>query len=219
MPPTPSSQANRHHAIRGVYAITDASVSSTTLKQQVTQALQAGISLLQYRRKQLANLAEAQQLLRLCESFKVPLIINDDIDLAAELGCGVHVGKDDAAVNLARVTLGEQAIVGASCYNSIERAEAAVAAGASYCAFGTVYTSTTKPAAERVTLSTLQQAAKQLAVPTVAIGGINSDNVAAVLQTGVDSVAIINALWRGTTKDDIAANVQAIQQHFNLPSI
>jgi tRNA (guanine-N7-)-methyltransferase len=189
----------------GVYAITPTELCGAELIGAAETALVAGAALLQYRAKP-ANADDAKQLAKICAQHRVPLIINDDIELAAELQCGVHLGEHDTDVASARQRLGGRAIIGASCYNDISRAQAAVAAGASYIAFGAIYASQTKPHARVATLDLFTQA-KTFNVPMVAIGGIDASNAADVIAAGANYVAAVNGVFEG----DIAANVRALR--------
>lgn len=141
-------------SLAGLYAITpDLPSSSSPLAEQVAAAIRGGARLIQYRDKQ-ASAAErracAKALLRVCHAAKVPLIINDDLGLALELGAdGVHLGRDDPDPREARARLGRHAIIGVSCYDQLALAEAAQSAGASYAAFGSFFPSRIKPQAVR----------------------------------------------------------------------
>lgn len=194
--------------LRGLYAITDG--PRADLIEACDAALDGGARVLQYRDKSgdaARRLREAQALQALCARHGVPLIVNDDVELAAAVGAaGVHLGEDDAAVDAARARLGAQAIVGASCYDSIERARRLAAAGADYLAFGAFFASPTKPLARRASADLLR-AAKPLGRPLVAIGGITPDNAAPLIDAGADCVAVISALFG-------AADVRAAARRF-----
>jgi thiamine-phosphate pyrophosphorylase len=181
---------------RGVYAITDG--LRKTLIDDVEQALAGGVAIVQYRDKTndyTRRRAEAIALLDACRRHDVPLLINDDVDLAAEICAnGVHLGEDDAAIADARATLGNDAIIGVSCYDSIDRARDCAARGADYLAFGSFFASTTKPNARRAT-STLLTAAQALELPLVAIGGITPDNAPALLNAGADFIAVVSGIF------------------------
>lgn len=195
--------------MRGLYAITDASLlPADALYEQCEIALQQGLGLLQYRDKQATTeqrLERASQLQTLCQHYNTALVINDDLTLAQQLGCGVHLGKGDSAIKQARAQLGAEAIVGASCYNSIDAAAQAIAAGASYVAFGRFFNSSTKPLASPANLAVLNEAKQQFAVPIVAIGGITPDNGGQLLNAGADMLAVIAGLWQ---TDELAAQCQ-----------
>jgi thiamine-phosphate pyrophosphorylase len=184
--------------IQGLYAITPDTADTGWLLVQTEAILQGGARIVQYRNKSTdaaLRLTQAGELAALCRQHGALLLINDDVTLAQQVGAdGVHVGRDDADVSEARQVLGPDAIVGASCYNQLALAESAVAAGASYVAFGAVYPSTVKPDAVRAPLS-LFGAAKALGVPSVAIGGINLANAAAVVEAGADAISMISALY------------------------
>ncbi len=184
--------------LRGLYAITPELADTETLLRGVAQALEGGIALLQYRRKGKQHIKEAQALARMCQDRAVPFIVNDDVELALESGAdGVHLGRDDGELAAARLKLDSGLggkLLGASCYDSLAVARAAVAAGADYVAFGSVFSSPTKPGALRAPLS-LFGAARALGVPLVAIGGITLQNAPQLLGAGADSLAVISDLF------------------------
>jgi thiamine-phosphate pyrophosphorylase len=193
---------------RGLYAITDASArDSTDLVVAVAQALDNGAVVVQYRDKVPADgerrRHEAGALVRLCRKRRVPLIVNDDIVLARDVGAdGVHLGREDGAVSEARRILGRDALVGVSCYASLERAENAAAAGADYVAFGAFFPSSTKPGATPVSMAVPMMARTRIDLPIVAIGGITPDNGSKLLASGVDMLAVIHGLFG---QDDVRA--------------
>ncbi|SFF59342.1 thiamine-phosphate diphosphorylase [Fontimonas thermophila] len=196
--------------LRGLYAITsqDLVADEVRLLQAARAALSGGAVLLQYRDKwnppaRRERLAAA--LVALCRTHGVPLIINDDIDLAERCGAyGVHLGAADGDIAAARARLGPDAIIGATCGNALERARHAVAAGASYVAFGRFFASRTKPDAPPAELATLRAARATLAVPICAIGGITPDNAAQVIAAGADLVAAVEGIF-GAPDIDTAA--------------
>ena len=180
--------------LRGLYAITPERADPATLLRQVAQALEGGIAMLQYRRKDGQNAEEAKLLARMCRKRAVPFIVNDDVRLALESGAdGVHLGRDDGGLSAARAMLHGK-VLGASCYGSLSAARAAVAAGADYIAFGSVFPSPTKPAAVRAPLILFSEA-RSLGVPLVAIGGITLQNAPQLLAAGADSLAVISDLF------------------------
>jgi thiamine-phosphate pyrophosphorylase len=180
----------------GLYAITDG--PRPDLLDVVTQALAGGARLLQYRDKSgdsTRRYSEAAALRQLCDSYAVPLIINDDVALALAVAAdGVHLGRDDDDLAAARAVLGQDAIIGVSCYDSLQRAKTAATAGASYIAFGAFFPSPTKPLAPRASIELLRQSAA-LDVPRVAIGGITPDNAASLVEAGADYLAVISAVF------------------------
>ncbi|AZR23906.1 thiamine phosphate synthase [Xanthomonas vasicola] len=199
--------------VRGVYLITPDEPNTQRLLLR-TAPLLASITWLQYRNKQAdaaLRLRQASALHELCAAHGVPLIINDDAQLAAQVGAqGVHLGEDDGDVAAARALLGEQAIIGVSCYDEIEHARAAAAAGASYVAFGAFFPTTTKQTTRRATPALLQRAA-ELHLPRVAIGGIAPAQVPALVTAGADLIAVVSGVY--AAPDPVAA-VQAYRAGF-----
>ena len=184
--------------IKGLYPVTPDLADTALLVGKVQRVLAGGAQVLQYRNKtadDATRRAQAAALLEVCRRHGALLIINDDVELARELGAdGVHVGADDAAVAAARTRLGAGRIVGASCYNDLARAQSAATAGADYIAFGSFFASRVKPGAVRAQLSLLS-AARGLGLPVVAIGGITLENAGALIAAGADAVAVISALF------------------------
>lgn len=203
---------------RGLYAITDRALLAGRLLPAVEAALQGGAAVLQYRDKSsdaARRRGEAEALLALCRRYRVPLLINDDIELALAVGAdGVHLGRGDGALAAARTALGADAIIGATCHDSLAFAAEAVAAGADYLAFGAFHPSTTKPGAQPAPLSVLS-AAKGLGRPVVAIGGITVDNAPPLLAAGADFVAVISDLFAGPDIAERARAYAALFQEFS----
>jgi thiamine-phosphate pyrophosphorylase len=183
--------------LRGLYAITPDCADSALLVGRAGQALAGGIAVLQYRNKlagQEQRVHEATALATMCRERRVPFIVNDDVALALESGAeGVHLGRDDGDVAAARVKLRGR-LLGVSCYDSLAAARAAVAAGADYIAFGSVFPSPTKPSAVRAPLALFGEA-RALGVPLVAIGGITLENAPQLLGAGADCLAVISDLF------------------------
>jgi thiamine-phosphate pyrophosphorylase len=152
-------------------------------------------------------LQEARELAALCNAFAVPLIINDDIELArASDAAGVHLGEDDEAIADARATLGDEAIIGVSCYDSPQRARDAAAAGANYLAFGAFFPSATKPGARHATPDLLR-GARGLGLPLVAIGGITHENGGPLIAAGADFLAVVSGVFG-------ASDIRAAARHY-----
>jgi thiamine-phosphate pyrophosphorylase len=190
--------------LRGLYAITP---EEPALVDKVRAALDGGIALLQYRRKR-RDLQEAREIAALAGRYGVPLIVNDDVELALELGAqGVHLGRDDGDLGVARRRLPGR-ILGVSCYNDAELARRAIGAGADYVAFGSVFASPTKPAAVRAPLALFATA---LEVPLCAIGGITVHNAPQVLEAGADLLAVVSDLFDAP---DIAARAAQYRRLF-----
>lgn len=208
--------------LSGLYAITPDSADSAALVARVRLALEAAspaaLAAVQYRNKR-ADAAqrelEARELCAVCRAHRVPFIVNDDVELALVVGAdGVHLGREDGDLRAARARLGAR-LLGASCYASLERARAAVAAGADHVAFGSVFASTTKPDAVHAPLSLFSRA-RALGVPLVAIGGITLENAPEVIAAGANCVAVISDLFDAT---DIAARVRAYARLFHVHKV
>ena len=192
--------------LRGLYAITPDDIG------RVAAAVASGaLCALQYRSK-FADAArrrtEAQALALLCRRHGVPLIINDDLELALEVGAeGLHLGIEDGDLAAARARLPGR-ILGASCYDRLELARRAVAAGADYVAFGSVFASPTKPGAVRAPLALFGH---DLGVPKVAIGGITAENAPQLVAAGADAVAVLSDLFDAP---DVAARAREYAKVF-----
>ncbi|MCX7066568.1 MAG: thiamine phosphate synthase [Methylococcales bacterium] len=191
---------------RGLYAITQTEhKSSRTIIAEVEKVILGGAVVIQYRNKKPQDaLFLAKELVKICHQYDVPLIINDDIELAIRVAAdGVHLGEDDATVTEARQRLGKNAIIGVSCYNSVEKAIAAEKQGATYVAFGRFFPSSSKPLASPAEINTLCEAKKMLTIPIVAIGGILPENGMQLLNAGADFLAVIGGLF--TTQPEQSA--------------
>lgn len=202
-------------ALRGLYAITDgALIPADRLVEAVSHAIAGGAVLVQYRDKtsppQLRR-AQALALQTLCEARGVPLIINDDVELAVHCGAaGVHLGRDDPDPAQARARLGPGAIIGVSCYADLERARTAAAAGADYLAFGRFFPSSTKPEATPADPELLRVARRELELPLCAIGGITPANAPQLLEAGADLLAVIHGLFGQPDVRAAAARFQVL---------
>lgn len=182
-----------------LYAITDrAWTGRQTLHEQLEDALKGGVTLVQLREKDLprnAFLAEAKEIRALCHRYHVPLIINDDLEVALESGAdGVHVGAEDQPVDQIRRRVGPNFIIGATA-KTVAQAQAAQEAGADYLGVGAVFPSPTKENAKRITLEELQAICSSVSIPAVAIGGITGENVAQLRGGGAAGIAVISALF------------------------
>jgi len=199
VPASADRQPGSPAAFRGLYAITPDEIDTGSLVRKVRMALAGGVRAVQYRNKSASPALRRDQssaLLALCRTARVPLIINDDLDLAETLGAdGLHLGREDVPIAAARARLGLDKLLGASCYDRLDLAVKACNAGADYVAFGSAFPSRTKPGATRAPLSLYREAKARLACPIVAIGGITSANAQAVIDVGADAVAVISALF------------------------
>jgi thiamine-phosphate pyrophosphorylase len=184
--------------VHGLYAITPEEPSTRRLLKLAESVLDQGIALMQYRNKgtdPMLRLEQALGLKLMCLSYGVPLIVNDDVALARAMQAdGVHLGQSDGDLAAAREELGRDALIGVSCYASIERAQIAKSKGADYLAFGAFFDTPTKPDAARAEPALLREA-KRLGLPLVAIGGIQPDNVHILREAGADLIAVISGLW------------------------
>jgi thiamine-phosphate pyrophosphorylase len=204
--------------LRGLYAITDAALCARLgLMEAVARALAGGARIVQYRDKggdPGRRLAEAAALASLCRAAGARFIVNDDVELALAVDAdGVHVGREDGSLAGARARLGPGRLVGASCYDRLELARAAAAAGADYVAFGSFHPSPTKPNAVRADLGLLRQARLALRVPLVAIGGITPENGAPLVAAGADMLAAIGAVFGPSDPRAAAAAFAALFDH------
>lgn len=197
-----------------LYAVSDRSwlKENETLKDILPLLFENGVTLFQLREKHLtkeAFLREAQELQKICENYRIPLIINDAVDIAKEIGAaGVHVGLSDMGIEKAREILGPDAIVGGSAHNVAE-ALAAQAAGADYIGCGAVFGSTTKTDVTALTREELCAICRAVTIPVVAIGGITAENLPQLSGSGIAGAAVISALF---AQPDIAAAARHMRQ-------
>ena len=169
------------HIIKGLYAVTPEEKDLFVLSSQVESCIKGGARLIQYRSKTLSKIEQnkqARKIKMVCDYYKVPLIINDDIELCRILDAdGVHLGENDDSLEKARLILGPSKIIGVSCYNSIDRVKKAVDKGATYIALGACFPTITKPNAPTASLDLIALVLKKFKIPVVAIGGINNSNL------------------------------------------
>ena len=214
MPSDQKSGDERRSQIRGLYVITPEIDDTIALLLKVKAALEGGAAVVQYRNKRSSSsrrVEHAIALAALCEKHGATFIVNDDVRLAFEVDAdGVHLGKTDGDITAARKKLGANKLIGASCYDRLELAEAAVGAGADHIAFGAVFASSTKPNAVRASLNLFNQA-RHLNVPMVAIGGITAENAAPVLTAGAHALAVISDVFDTT---DVKVRAQAYASLF-----
>ena len=205
-------------ALRGLYAITDSQLlADGRLLPYVKAALHGGVRLLQYRDKSAATtqrLREAEALQELCGRYGAQLIINDDAELAAQIGAGLHLGQEDGSLAVARALLGRHAVIGATCHARLELASQAQAEGASYVAFGRFFASQTKPGDVLATPELLGQARQQLSVPIAAIGGISLDKAHELIGQGADLLAVIHALFAAPDAAEVERRARAFSDLF-----
>ena len=205
----------KDHRLQGLYLISNhQQFNNQRLFDDVDLALQSGVKILQYRDKsgdQEKCLLQCRQLRKMTADSGCLLIINDDAGLARQVDAdGVHLGQEDGNINHARDLLGSDKIIGVSCYNKIELARQAASEGADYIAFGRFFPSRTKPNALQAHAEILQQA-RELQLPTVAIGGISQDNAPGLIKAGADMIAVIDAVFG---QSDIKTAIQQFKLLF-----
>ncbi len=202
--------------LKGLYVITDKKlIPRDKFVTTVEKAIKGGANVVQLREKdtpgdEVLKLGEA--LLKLTKKYGVPLIINDSIELAQEIGAdGVHLGEDDPQVAHAREVLGSDKIIGVSCYGKIERGLNAEREGADYVAFGTPFFTPTKPERTPTSFDVLREAVSKIkSIPIFAIGGITPENADSVLETGVDGIAVITGVFGSDDPEKAARNLAEI---------
>ena len=211
----PEHRVASHAGFRGLYAVTPDEPDIGLLARKVRKALAGGARILQYRNKSASpeqRREQAAALLALCREAHIPLVINDDLDLARGIGAdGLHVGREDISIAAARAQLGKDKLLGVSCYDRLELALSAREAGADYVAFGSAFPSATKPEAARAPLWLYREAKGRLSSPVVAIGGITTENARSVIEAGADAVAVISALFDAP---DIEATARSFSRLF-----
>jgi thiamine-phosphate pyrophosphorylase len=215
----PALPARAQTSLSGLYALTPDCADTDRLADQVRAALAGGASAIQYRNKTAAPALRREQarvLREACIDCGATFIVNDDVDLAGMVDAdGVHLGRDDATVALARMRLGPKAIIGVSCYDSLVNADAAVGSGADYIAFGSFFASSVKPEAVHATKALLSAAKLRWKVSVVAIGGITAANASSLIAAGADAVAVISDIFEQTDLRAIERRARAIAALFH----
>jgi thiamine-phosphate pyrophosphorylase len=206
-------------SLQGLYAVTPDDRLLPRLSALVEAALQGGARLVQYRNKQAPaplRRAQAAELLRICRGYGARLVVNDDVWLAIEIGAdGAHVGRDDLPghdLATAREALGAKRLLGVSCYNDLDRVDAAARAGADYIGVGSMFPSATKPGATIATPDLLADARRRFGGPVAAIGGITIRNAPQVIAAGADMVAVVSDLFNAM---DIGRRAEDFQKLFD----
>ena len=198
-----------------LYAVGGADGKESFFKD-LESALKGGITCFQLREKHLSKaefIDEARIVKRLCEKYSVPLIINDDVEVALESASdGVHIGQDDGDVAEVRRIAGNRLVIGVSAHN-VEEALAAEKAGADYLGCGAVFGSATKTNVHTLPLETLKNIAAAVKIPIVAIGGINESNMMQLLGTGIDGVAVISAIFGAADIENKCKELKALSGH------
>ena len=185
--------------LRGLYAITDATLMADNFELAIEQCLQGGTRIIQYRDKSEDSekrLKQAKVIREFCNQYQALFIVNDDIELAIATDAdGIHLGKDDLDIKAARKQLGTDKIIGITCYNQLQNAIEAEHAGADYVAFGAFFSSSIKPNATDAPLSLIKHAKDTLQIPICCIGGITADNAKLLIDEGADMLAIISDIF------------------------
>ena len=207
------------HNIKGLYAITSDERNLSILKSKVESSIKGGATLVQYRSKILSKndqKKQAEEIKKICDYYKIPLIINDDIELCSILDAdGVHLGENDVNLEKARFILGPEKIVGVSCYNSIDRVKISQDKGATYVALGACFQSATKPNAPIASVDLIALVLKNFQVPLVAIGGITLENIDLIINEGVECCAVINNLFKSEDIEGTAKQFSSLLQKGN----
>ena len=188
----------------GLYLITNDNEFALLQQKLEIAAHTAPIAMLQYRRKHIASnqqQREIEQLMKFCQRESIHFIINDNLSFAQQFGCGLHLGQGDGSLMHARAALGEKAIIGRTCHNSLELATIAQQDGASYLAFGAVYPSLTKPHVSRVSISTLAQSKQNFDLPICAIGGLTVENSQPLVDLEIDLLAVVGDILNLSLND------------------
>jgi len=201
-----------------LYAVTDRSrLINKSLPEYIREAAEGGITLLQLREKDLPHdefLAEAKEIKALCTELNLPLIINDDVDIAIACGAhGVHVGQSDMEAGAVRDRVGPDMIVGVSA-QTVEQALLAEKHGADYLGVGAVFSTSTKADADDVSLDTLRDICSAVSIPVVAIGGIGEDNIARLQGTGIDGVSVVSAIFAQEDPRAAASKLRALCEKY-----
>lgn len=197
-----------------LYAVTDSAwLHGRTLVSVVEEAILAGVTMVQYREKNGSPdvfFKEAEALQRLCERYQIPLIINDSVGIAKQVGAaGVHLGKQDGKIAEARQLLGRERVIGASA-RTVEQAVEAQKEGADYLGVGAVFGTNTKLDAETISPTILKAICAAVSIPVVAIGGISKENIGELSETGIAGAAVVSGIF---AQRDISGSVRELREN------
>ena len=201
---------------QGLYAITPENIlKDENSFEKIKSVILGGAKVIQLRLKDQNKtepfMEKIIQIRKLCEYFSVAFIVNDDVELAIKVEAdGVHLGQNDISYPAARRILGNDKIIGISCYNNLSRAIDAAAKGASYIALGSFYDSVTKKIAPRCGIDVLQQTSKKIKVPIVAIGGITAENGRILIENGANFLACLDTLFKNDNGFDSARKLNLL---------
>jgi len=201
--------------LKGLYVIADIDCAGAdTIISKTEEVLSAGVKIIQYRDKvstQSDRYKIAENLRKLTQAHNCLLLINDDTELAVSIDAdGIHLGKDDMSIQEARSVLGDKKIIGASCYASYMNAKPVIEASANYIAFGSFFSSPTKPDAPRAEIELLQRAKQDFKVPVCAIGGITPQNAAPLIAAEADMIAVISSVFNASSPK------RAVQEYLSI---
>lgn len=199
-----------------LYAVTDRSwLGEQTLYEQVEEALKGGATFIQLREKELDDesfLAEAIEIQKLCRQYRVPFVINDNVEIARKINAdGVHVGQSDMEAGDVRAILGEDKILGVSA-QTVAQAVLAEQRGADYLGVGAVFQTGSKADADDVSHETLKAICEAVRIPVVAIGGIGKHNVLQLKGSGIDGIAVISAIFASKDIQKATAELKALAE-------
>ena len=200
-----------------LYGVTDRKwLNGRTLAQVVKESLEGGATMIQLREKNLGEaqfLEEAKELQALCRKFKVPFIVNDNVDIALEMDAdGIHVGQSDMEAGMVREKLGPEKILGVSA-QTVEQAVLAEKRGADYLGVGAVFPTGSKDDAVEVDFDTLKAICASVSIPVVAIGGITKDNLKELKGSGICGIAVISAIY---AQEDITGAAKELKENISL---
>ena len=216
----PNCKMTEPFPFKGIYAITPSfEEDNVDYLNKIEETVKAEVAALQIREKRFLQTSNFMILLKsirdLCFDYKIKLVINDNVRIAKQLNCGVHLGNNDLSLEKARREMGSKAIIGVSCYNSSLKALEFSELGASYVAMGCFFQSTTKPNAIKCSLSELQKLNGKLNIPIVAIGGITNTNAKTVFQHGANLVAVSNYIYDSKSPYEKIKGLQSIEREAN----
>lgn len=200
--------------LNGLYVITDNTLTpKESLLNQVKEALEGGAKIVQLRDKKNSIeeiKKEAIELNSLTKKYNAKFILNDEVSLAIELGCdGLHIGKSDY-YRVKEIRENFKGILGVSCYGDIEKAKEMENIGVDYVAFGSFYSSPTKPNSSLVSLEVLEKAKRELNIPICAIGGINRENISEITKYNIDMVAVISDIWNSSDIKEVSKKYSSL---------
>mgnify|MGYP001824214013 CR=1 FL=1 len=201
--------------LKGLYVITDENLTpDDTVHSYVEDALKAGASIVQYRNKTKSD-EEVEEVCRtlqaLCSQYNAPFIIDDRPYLAEKIQAdGIHIGKDDMSLDEARKIF-PKGIIGVSCYGSIRKAREAQEEGADYVAFGSFFSSPTKPHSGIISMNVLQKAKEAVDIPICAIGGISQTNIGEVAAKNIDMISVVSAAFKGNTQQNVSNLIKGMK--------